>query len=554
MKKKQFLTMMSVLLVMLLCFASCGKSGDSESTSLNTDEPRQTETVGAEKTSNAISQGTDSGSVTEEPSSVTTEPEKETTTEQTTSATTKTEQTTTTTEKPKEESYKIYSIGHFDSGLAMISTSIGYGYINTDGVVVIPPEYEDAEPFFRGVARVKKSGKYGYIKMDGSLLMDTIYDSASAQFDDFVLVKSNGISHYVDIYGNVIYTVTGKEVAIGEYCNGYIWVETKESLLSGDVHTMTYYNEYGKAFSIPNAVHCTMDGTDVSSINGGGCAFVKLESENRIRMIDENGNIYNISSANSDNVTYIYGNYVAVSYGWNNADYLYVDYLSKKWYPSVSYFSQREWFPLTEGGYHWFDVANNPYFCTRGDMYRISGYDNDILLNFDMVSINLSRIPEFAGATIVSVTSPQFGETYVNGIKRDTCYYGVVLLSSSNVIFYSMIDFEGNVVIAPTKDIAFINRKTVTEGYLKKTVYELYDYTRNGVCKAQDTESGLYGFIDMKGNWVIKPQYQSATDMHSYYDGEYHFVAVVNDSTIVDSSGNIIPIVDLSGKPVEVAK
>ena len=179
----------------------------------------------------------------------------------------------------QEEKLEIYSIGDFQSGLAVICTSTGYGYIDTNGKIVIDPIYEEAYnfDFFDGkyIAVAKKNGKYGYIDNDGNIVIDFQYDSADTEIKRMSRVSLDGTSYYIDITdGTIAYTVTGKEVAIGEYSGGCIWVQTKEELISGTKNYLSYYACNGYLVEkLENAKPCIVYGVDYSKINTWGYAF-----------------------------------------------------------------------------------------------------------------------------------------------------------------------------------------------------------------------------------------------------------------------------------------
>lgn len=138
--------------------------------------------------------------------------------------------------------------------------------------------------------------------------------------------------------------------------------------------------------------------------------------------------------------------------------------------------------------------------------------------------LNISKISSFSKATVLDVKCG-YGE-----------YYTVCLKNSSGVFFSSVIDKNGNIILAPTKDICLGEAYTVTSGIFNLTKYRSFSFSENGLCKAKDTETGLFGFIDLTGKWVIEPKYESVTD---FSDGE-NSVAVVNGDTIINAKGEVV--------------
>ena len=62
-----------------------------------------------------------------------------------------------------------------------------FGYINKRGKFVVPPIYDEAEPFEKGFGKVRLNDKIGYVNKNGELVIPCIYE------DDYVLTKSDEI-------------------------------------------------------------------------------------------------------------------------------------------------------------------------------------------------------------------------------------------------------------------------------------------------------------------------------------------------------------------------
>ena len=97
------------------------------------------------------------------------------------------------------------------------------------------------------------------------------------------------------------------------------------------------------------------------------------------------------------------------------------------------------------------------------------------------------------------------------------------------------MDADGNILISPTTNynLSYSYKKG---SYSTETIYVAYPFSA-GLCKAKDTETDLFGFIDLNGNWVIEPQYKNVTDF-SEYNGEAY--AVVDETTIINSKGKVV--------------
>lgn len=66
----------------------------------------------------------------------------------------------------------------FADGTQMQNTSYRYGYINKEGELITPIEYEKANSFSEGLAAVFKNGLWGYIDTSGKLVISHKFDDA----------------------------------------------------------------------------------------------------------------------------------------------------------------------------------------------------------------------------------------------------------------------------------------------------------------------------------------------------------------------------------------
>jgi hypothetical protein len=102
------------------------------------------------------------------------------------------------------------SVQRFWSGLAAFSYSplaehSLFGYLDVNGRVAIPPQFEGAEGFHDGLARVKFKGKFGFITRDGKFAVKPQYDSASSRFrEGTAVVELAKKRRFVDCSGNFV--------------------------------------------------------------------------------------------------------------------------------------------------------------------------------------------------------------------------------------------------------------------------------------------------------------------------------------------------------------
>lgn len=80
----------------------------------------------------------------------------------------------------------------FQQGLAAFQdSSKKYGYVNTQGKVVIEPKYDDALAFSEDLAPVKVDGKWGYIDKKGKMVISVQFASAKT-FNEGLAAVSDG--------------------------------------------------------------------------------------------------------------------------------------------------------------------------------------------------------------------------------------------------------------------------------------------------------------------------------------------------------------------------
>lgn len=397
---------------------------------------------------------------------------------------------------------------------------------NTNNPNISPEETVNVsyiDPFCGDLARFKADTGYGYMDKTGKIVIEAIYDDAQMYFDDALAkVSKNGVDMFIDKTGKVLFEVDFEHIAIGDCSSNAFWVETMEETLSGQVHTMTYYkydgNEVTKAFSIDNAQNEGEDSnfyTPDPSIPDEKYALIDGY------FIDFNGNRANFSGL-SGTVMEWHENWVIFSHGSQGLNYGgYIDFATKSFtnhrfgYNDDDY---RGYGKYLASGYYW-----GAAYSSIGILTDVKIENNQIIGTY----LDVSALPDFANASV-----KQIGCGYGD-------YFTVYLMSPSGVYFSAVIDSNGNIVIQPTKDITLAEKYTNTNaGLMVGEQFRCYTFSENGLCKAKDNETGLFGFIDINGNWVIEPSFLSVTD---FTDGE-NPVAVVDGKAIINDKGEIVRV------------
>ena len=96
-------------------------------------------------------------------------------------------------------------VNGFSEGLAAVQKGGKWGYIDTEGQLVISPEYDGANNFSEGLACVQKDGKWGCIDTKGQVVIPLEYDSAQFVFENLVMVYDGTYVSLIDNQGNVVF-------------------------------------------------------------------------------------------------------------------------------------------------------------------------------------------------------------------------------------------------------------------------------------------------------------------------------------------------------------
>ena len=92
----------------------------------------------------------------------------------------------------------------FSEGLARVKQDGKWGYINTQGEVVIPFIYDEVRSFHEGLSPIRQNGKWGFITPQGEVVIPCIYDFAWAFSEGLAEVKQNGKGSIINKEGKVI--------------------------------------------------------------------------------------------------------------------------------------------------------------------------------------------------------------------------------------------------------------------------------------------------------------------------------------------------------------
>ena len=84
---------------------------------------------------------------------------------------------------------------------AAVKSGDKWGFVNTNGDVVIEPQYEDARSFSNGFGAVKKDGKWGFIDQNNKMCIEPTFDDAKYMNSrGNVFIKQNGLWSTLSLY------------------------------------------------------------------------------------------------------------------------------------------------------------------------------------------------------------------------------------------------------------------------------------------------------------------------------------------------------------------
>ncbi|MEX2564942.1 MAG: WG repeat-containing protein [Cyclobacteriaceae bacterium] len=97
-------------------------------------------------------------------------------------------------------------VKRFSEGLSGVKKGLSWGFINQNAELVIPYYYDEVGDFYRGLALVKKNKKYNLINSQGETLMENYYDRISMVSDNYYLTEDDGLFGLVNPSGKEILT------------------------------------------------------------------------------------------------------------------------------------------------------------------------------------------------------------------------------------------------------------------------------------------------------------------------------------------------------------
>lgn len=310
-------------------------------------------------------------------------------------------------------------------------------------------------------------------------------------------------------------------VSYGEVNNGIIWVKTVEKTISGNISTITYYNENGKMFSFENAdIVRHYYNSDKDSYSNFYSKNTLLNIDGVSRIIDNAGNIYSFEAIGYEEHLRAKYNFVDIGISRYDKNSEYVEVIIYMQRPGENIYSEQSYGKI--------DWENKTITYVDYDEYKKSlvTYEKMAKAYYDFA---------FEYMTKIDVDIMDFSESEVNG----ELYTSLCVRNKDSEYFYCIYKesvFDGDSKVANEKFILDATQDIVLSNYTLGHYYTndecIYSFN-DGLCLAKETTSGLYGYLNTDGQWAIQPQYQKASEFSEGY-------ATVNGNTIIDTNGNIV--------------
>lgn len=104
----------------------------------------------------------------------------------------------------EEEFDEIEDYDYYEEDSLYADPNVSWGYINSEGIEVIKPQFQAAYDFFGGLAKVKFNGKYGFINKKGAFVVDPVYEKADQFNDGICRVVYEGKTGWINQNGEMV--------------------------------------------------------------------------------------------------------------------------------------------------------------------------------------------------------------------------------------------------------------------------------------------------------------------------------------------------------------
>ncbi|GFI42738.1 hypothetical protein IMSAGC018_00401 [Lachnospiraceae bacterium] len=342
-----------------------------------------------------------------------------------------------------------------------------YGYIDPTGTYQIEPQFTEARPFIGGLAIVSKGYGYIYVDTSGEIVISGGFEEANDFCDDLAAVKSWGAWGYIDRSG--VFVIQPIYDTVYSFSDGVAFVHDMDSgdgysLIDTDGNYIIKESIYTPESGTPN------DGENAAKwIEGLCCVFVRADDS-----------------------------YPELGFG-----YAYINKNGEKVLPKDSTYYDKTW---------GFVESDSGTYAVATD--HASGLYGYIDLNGEWV------------------VSPQYSDGFVDRSP----YNGIGLVDEAK----AYIDMSGNVLAKVDAPLSFVSNTYISNTYNINILSAVSDDGKYGYVYADGSVAldfiydagsgfaadgsyaivqyeGLYGAIDMDGNWLIPAEFKSMQAIYAFY-------------------------------------
>jgi TolA-binding protein len=157
----------------------------------------------------------------------------------------------------------------YDSVMLPCMRDGAYGFMNTEGISIIPSVYEFAGFFQEGLAVVVKNGKYGFINKRGELQIPCVFESASDFNDGRAIVERNEKVGMIDRNGRFLFDCIYDD--LGVYSEGLVYAQIADKYgYYDEKHQLIVPHVFDDAYDFKNGSAKVMKEDKQSYINTAG--------------------------------------------------------------------------------------------------------------------------------------------------------------------------------------------------------------------------------------------------------------------------------------------
>ncbi len=373
-----------------------------------------------------------------------------------------------------------------------------YGYINKKGEEVIPLIYETLSLFANGLVNAKdpETNRYGYMDQTGKWTLKPLYLLA-AQFDETggAWVKmTDDKYHYINKIGKDFGTYDAKGTNLKTFTEGYAVdadVDYRFALVDINGKVLKEIEDCGTIYNFSD-----------------GMAGFKLKSKDLYGFIDINGN--KVIAADYTGFSGFKEGMSRVSQNINGKiKYGYIDTKGQIIIPFEEYIVAGAF----SDGLALVKKDSVYYFMDKNGKLQNLARKYDLLIDFKS-GFSLGTINDKNGLNTYYYINTKLQETFSITARSAWSFWEDVAIINRDSV-YEMINTKGETI----KRLSGIN---------------LLKFTSEGILAVR--ENTKWGFINTKGEVIVKPQYDSC---ESFKEG-YAKVKVGDKWGIIDKSGNTI--------------